>query len=274
MAGTIQNDILKEYIARGTYIYPPRAAMRIVTDFSPGAARSFPHWNTISLAVITSAKPDPPPAQEVAFTLRTASHHRGRPQAGLESTPSRRAFLSSSTRTGIASGNRQVPRRPPALGGKLSHSRSGARIPAPSLRFQRNRRLFVSPRNNPKTTSSAQPSRHSPRFSRQAVTAHQLHATKRSALPTEESARIALAYAAVIAVRERDDTDLSLSAAPMPSNRLTNKSKPKPNDYSPTMNDIGGTLRPSNPASATRDPKRRLRFPARRRTKRTDRRRR
>src|ERR1700722_20199526 len=48
ISGTIQNDILKEYIARGTYIYPPRPAMRIITDLFAWAARELPEWNTIS----------------------------------------------------------------------------------------------------------------------------------------------------------------------------------------------------------------------------------
>src|ERR1019366_5313195 len=50
LSGTIQNDILKEYIARGTYIYPPRPAMRIVTDIFAWACREMPEWNTISIS--------------------------------------------------------------------------------------------------------------------------------------------------------------------------------------------------------------------------------
>jgi methylmalonyl-CoA mutase, N-terminal domain len=46
LTGTVQNDILKEYIARGTYIYPPRLAMRIITDLSAWASREMPEWNT------------------------------------------------------------------------------------------------------------------------------------------------------------------------------------------------------------------------------------
>src|SRR6266567_7551866 len=50
LSGTVQNDILKEYIARGTYIYPPRPAMRIVTDLFSWAGRELPEWNTISIS--------------------------------------------------------------------------------------------------------------------------------------------------------------------------------------------------------------------------------
>ena len=49
MSGTTQNDILKEYIARGTYIFPPRASMRLVTDIFEFCARELPRWNTISI---------------------------------------------------------------------------------------------------------------------------------------------------------------------------------------------------------------------------------
>src|SRR6202043_2920536 len=48
--GTVQNDILKEYIARGTYIYPPRPAMRIITDMFAWAAAEIPEWNIISIS--------------------------------------------------------------------------------------------------------------------------------------------------------------------------------------------------------------------------------
>src|SRR5262249_32154585 len=50
LAGTVQNDILKEYIARGTYIYPPRPSLRIVTDIFDFCAREVPKWNTISIS--------------------------------------------------------------------------------------------------------------------------------------------------------------------------------------------------------------------------------
>src|SRR5687768_8920094 len=50
LAGTVQNDILKEYVARGTYIYPPRASMRIVTDIVAFCARALPQWNPISIS--------------------------------------------------------------------------------------------------------------------------------------------------------------------------------------------------------------------------------
>jgi methylmalonyl-CoA mutase, N-terminal domain len=67
--GTIQNDILKEYIARGTYIYPPRASLRIITDIFAYCAREVPNWNTISISGYHIREAGSTAVQEVAFTL-------------------------------------------------------------------------------------------------------------------------------------------------------------------------------------------------------------
>ena len=67
--GTVQNDILKEYIARGTYIYPPRPSMRLVTDLFSYCARELPAWNTISISGYHIREAGSSAAQEIAFTL-------------------------------------------------------------------------------------------------------------------------------------------------------------------------------------------------------------
>ena len=67
--GTIQNDLLKEYIARGTYIYPPRPAMRIITDLFSWAADNVPEWNTISISGYHIREAGSTALQELAFTL-------------------------------------------------------------------------------------------------------------------------------------------------------------------------------------------------------------
>jgi len=69
LSGTVQNDILKEYIARGTYIYPVRHAMRIVTDLFAWAGENVPEWNTISISGYHMREAGSTAAQEVAFTL-------------------------------------------------------------------------------------------------------------------------------------------------------------------------------------------------------------
>ncbi|MCO4744568.1 MAG: methylmalonyl-CoA mutase [Proteobacteria bacterium] len=69
LRGTIQNDVLKEYIARGTYIYPPRASMRIITDIFGWCREEVPSWNTISISGYHIREAGSTAAQEVAFTL-------------------------------------------------------------------------------------------------------------------------------------------------------------------------------------------------------------
>jgi methylmalonyl-CoA mutase, N-terminal domain len=72
LSGTVQNDILKEYIARGTYIYPVRPAMRIVTDIFAWCRESLPKWNTISISGYHIREAGSTAVQEVAFTLADA----------------------------------------------------------------------------------------------------------------------------------------------------------------------------------------------------------
>jgi len=72
LAGTVQNDILKEYIARGTYIFPPGPSLRVATDIFSFASREMPSWNTISVSGYHMREAGAPAVQEVAFTLADA----------------------------------------------------------------------------------------------------------------------------------------------------------------------------------------------------------
>jgi methylmalonyl-CoA mutase N-terminal domain/subunit len=72
VSGTTQNDILKEYIARGTWIYPPAASMRLVTDIFEFCARELPRWNTVSISGYHMREAGATAAQELAFTLADA----------------------------------------------------------------------------------------------------------------------------------------------------------------------------------------------------------
>ena len=69
VGGTVQNDVLKEYVARGTYIYPPRASLRIITDIFAFCAREVPSWNTISISGYHIREAGSTAAQEIAFTI-------------------------------------------------------------------------------------------------------------------------------------------------------------------------------------------------------------
>src|ERR1700757_3614137 len=75
LSGTIQNDILKEYIARGTYIYPPRPSLRLVADTFAYCKAELPKWNTISISGYHMAEAGATPVQEIAFTLANAKEY-------------------------------------------------------------------------------------------------------------------------------------------------------------------------------------------------------
>ena len=84
LSGTIQNDILKEYIARGTYIYPPNHSMRLVTDTFAWCSDHLPNWNTISISGYHIREAGSTAVQEVAFTLANAKEYvRAAIAAGL-----------------------------------------------------------------------------------------------------------------------------------------------------------------------------------------------
>lgn len=72
LRGTIQNDILKEYVARGTYIFPPSASMRLITDIFQYCHKEIPHWNTISVSGYHIREAGSTAVQEIAFTLSNA----------------------------------------------------------------------------------------------------------------------------------------------------------------------------------------------------------
>jgi methylmalonyl-CoA mutase, N-terminal domain len=85
LTGTIQNDVLKEYIARGTYIYPPRPSLRLVADTFAYCRQELPKWNTISISGYHMAEAGATPVQEIAFTLANAKEYvRAAIRAGLK----------------------------------------------------------------------------------------------------------------------------------------------------------------------------------------------
>ncbi len=84
ISGTIQNDLLKEYIARGTYIYPPRPSMRLITDVFAYCAKNIPKWNTISISGYHIREAGSTAVQELAFTLSNAiAYVQGAIDSGL-----------------------------------------------------------------------------------------------------------------------------------------------------------------------------------------------
>src|SRR5436309_598996 len=85
LGGTIQNDILKEYVARGTYIYPPRPSMRVITDIFAYCKGALPQWNTISISGYHIREAGSTAVQEIAFTLANGiAYVQAAIDAGLE----------------------------------------------------------------------------------------------------------------------------------------------------------------------------------------------
>ena len=118
LSGTIQNDILKEYIAQKEYIYPPRPSMRLVTDVFAFCADHVPRWNTISVSGYHIREAGATALQELAFTLRDGIEYvQHGVDAGLAGGPVRAAHLVLLQRAQrLLRGDRQVPRRAQALG--------------------------------------------------------------------------------------------------------------------------------------------------------------
>ncbi|MGH7445678.1 MAG: acyl-CoA mutase large subunit family protein, partial [Longimicrobiales bacterium] len=96
LSGTVQNDVLKEYIARGTYIYPVEPSLRLVTDIFDFCAREVPRWNTISISGYHMREAGSTAAQEIAFTFANALEYVERALArglGIESFAPRLSFF-------------------------------------------------------------------------------------------------------------------------------------------------------------------------------------
>ena len=103
--GTAQNDVLKEYVARGTYIFPPRPSLRLAADLIAWCARSAPRFNAISLSGYHMREAGCTAAQEMAFAVANAiAYVDARPSSAVSaSTTSRRGCRGSSTRTWTSS---------------------------------------------------------------------------------------------------------------------------------------------------------------------------
>ncbi len=135
LRGTIQNDILKEYIARGTYIFPPEPSMRLVTDTFAYCRAELPAWNTISISGYHMREAGSTAAQEVAFTIANAIAYAEAAVArrtGLRGVRAAALLLLRRPQRPVRGGG-QVPRGPPRLGSGRRETAS-ARPPARARR--------------------------------------------------------------------------------------------------------------------------------------------
>ena len=201
LSGTVQNDILKEYVARGTYIYPPRASLRIVTDIFAFCERQLPNWNTISISGYHIREAGSTAMQEVAFTFAHAvAYVQAAIDAGLDVNTfgQRLSFFFNAHNDFLEEiAKYRAARR---LWARIMRDRFHATNPrAQQLRFHT--------QTAGSTLTAQQPDNNIVRVALQALAAvlggtQSLHCNGRDealALPTEESARIALRTQQIIA---------------------------------------------------------------------------
>jgi methylmalonyl-CoA mutase N-terminal domain/subunit len=244
ISGTVQNDILKEYIARGTYIYPPRPAMRIITDLFAWAAREIPEWNTISISGYHIREAGSTAIQEVAFTLANAiAYISAAIDAGLDVdafAPRLSFFFNSHSNFLEEIAKFRAARR---LYAKIMHDRFGAKNP-------RSMMLRFHVQTAGSTLTAQQPDVNVVRVSMQALAAvlggaQSVHTNAKDealGLPTEEAARLALRTQQIIA----HETGVTNTADPVGGSyyieKLTDEIERGAEEYIDRIDAMGGTL--------------------------------
>jgi methylmalonyl-CoA mutase N-terminal domain/subunit len=245
LAGTVQNDILKEYIARGTYIYPPRPAMRIVTDIFAWCRNEIPNWNAISISGYHIREAGSTDVQEVAFTLANGiAYVDAAIAAGLEVdefAPQLSFFFNAHNELLMQIAKFRAARR---LWARTMRERFGARDPrSMMLRF------------HAQTAGSAltaqQPENNLVRVALQALGAvlggcQSLHANaldEALALPTEQAALLALRTQQVIAEETGVTNTVDPVAGSYAIEKLTNEIEAAAQDYISKIDALGGVLR-------------------------------
>jgi methylmalonyl-CoA mutase N-terminal domain/subunit len=201
LSGTVQNDVLKEYVARGTYIYPPKASLRIITDIFGYCEREIPQWNTISISGYHIREAGSTAVQEVAFTFANAvAYVQAAIDAGLDVNHfgQRLSFFFNAHNDFLEEVAKfRAARR---LWARIMRDRFGATNPrAQQLRFHT--------QTAGSTLTAQQPDNNIVRVALQALAAvlggtQSLHTNGRDealALPTEDAARIALRTQQIIA---------------------------------------------------------------------------
>ncbi|HXK05111.1 MAG TPA: methylmalonyl-CoA mutase family protein [Verrucomicrobiae bacterium] len=245
LSGTIQNDILKEYIARGTYIYPPRAAMRIITDIFAWAGAEMPEWNTISISGYHIREAGSTAVQELAFTFANAvAYIEAAIRAGLavDSFAPRLSFFFNAHSDFLEEiAKFRAARR---IYAKLMRDRFEAKDP-------RSMMLRFHVQTAGSTLTAQQPDVNIVRTAIEAMAAvlggaQSLHTNSRDealALPTEESARIALRTQQIIAY----ETGVTNTADPVGGSEyiesLTDELERGVSRYLAEIQSMGGTLR-------------------------------
>ncbi|MBA3514104.1 MAG: methylmalonyl-CoA mutase family protein [Pyrinomonadaceae bacterium] len=243
--GTLQNDILKEYIARGTYIYPPAPSLRLVTDSFAFCAREAPHWNTISISGYHIREAGSTAIQEVAFTLGDAiAYIEAARDAGLkvdDFAPRISFFFNAHNNLFEEIAKFRAARR---LWARIMRERFGALNP-------RSLMLRFHTQTAGSSLTAQQPEVNVVRTTIQALAAvlggtQSLHTNSMDealALPSEQAARVALRTQQVIANESGVADTVDPLAGSYVIEQLTDEIETRATEYLEKIDAMGGMLR-------------------------------
>jgi methylmalonyl-CoA mutase N-terminal domain/subunit len=244
ISGTIQNDILKEYIARGTYIFPPESSMRIITDIFRYCQASLPRWNTISISGYHIREAGATAVQEVAFTFANAiAYVQAAIDAGLDvdDFAGRLSFFFNSHNNLFQEiAKFRAARR---MWAKIMRDRFGARdSKSMMLRFHT--------QTAGSTLTAQQPDNNIVRTTLQALAAvlggtQSLHTNSRDealSLPTEESAMIAIRTQQIIAYESGSADTVDPLAGSYFIENLTDEIEQRSFEYIDKIDEMGGAV--------------------------------
>jgi methylmalonyl-CoA mutase N-terminal domain/subunit len=244
LRGTIQNDILKEYVARGTYIFPPAPSMRLITDTIRFCADQMPAWNTISISGYHMREAGATAVQELAFTLADAiAYVRAAQDAGLDVddfAPQLSFFFAAHNNLFEEVAKFRAARR---LWARLMRERFGAKNPA-SLMLRFHTQTAGS------TLTAQQPENNVMRVTLQALAAvlggtQSLHTNSMDEalwLPTETSVRVALRTQQVIAYESGVADSIDPLAGSYLVEQLTDEIETRVMKYLEEIDGMGGAL--------------------------------
>ena len=245
LSGTVQNDVLKEYIARGTYIYPPAQAMRIITDMFAWANEHVPDWNTISISGYHMREAGSTAVQEVAFTLGNGiAYVQAAIDAGLDVDrfgPRISFFFNAHSNFLEEVAKFRAARR---MWAHIMHDDFHAKNPRSwMLRFHT--------QTAGSTLTAQQPENNIVRTALQALSAvlggtQSLHTNsfdEALALPTEQAARIALRTQQIIAYESGAPQTIDPLAGSYYVETLTNEIEKRASEYLEKIEALGGMLK-------------------------------
>ena len=244
LKGTIQNDILKEYVARGTYIYPPKPSLRLITDIFQYCEKNIPSWNTISISGYHIREAGSTAVQEVAFTLANAiAYVQAAKDAGLgvDSFASQLSFFFASHNNFLEEiAKFRAARR---LWAQIMKERFKAKDPKSwMLRFHT--------QTGGSTLTAQQPENNIVRVTLQALAAvlggtQSLHTNSMDEalwLPTEKSVRVALRTQQVIGYESGVADTIDPLAGSYAVEYLTDEISRRVMEYIQKIDDLGGAL--------------------------------